>query len=204
MSEVVTKRLVEGPLPTPDAGLSEAEKQSLREQAVQAARVCGWIGGRKRCNRPRELFRESARMLNQLERDLVNLRSDQPSDDLQWLYDNIRLVRSDIQDLESGAKLLAKLPAVKTQNEDCIPRPVILSRALLEGAQYQLTEANFYFFIQAVEEIEPLRLAELGGMLPALKLVLLELLADRGFRALEAFKAEGAAARSWNIGQSHS
>lgn len=115
MSEVVTKRLADGPLPPPDTGLTETEKQALREQASQAARLCGWVGSRRRCNRPRELFRESARMLNQLERELMQLKSDEPSDDLQWLYDNIRLVRSDIQDLESGTKILSKLPAVKTQ-----------------------------------------------------------------------------------------
>jgi cyclic beta-1,2-glucan synthetase len=187
--------------PSADAELSEAEKAALRNCAVEAAKVCGWINTRRRCARPRELFRESARRLNRLERDLYRLETDAPSEDLQWLYDNLRLVRTDIQDLDSGTKILSKLPGVKTPKEDCIPRPVILSRALLDGAEDRLTEANFYFFIQAVEEIEPLRLAELGAMLPALKLVLLERLATRGLEALAAFRAGGANAPSLNVGR---
>ncbi|HEX4773114.1 MAG TPA: glucoamylase family protein [Bryobacteraceae bacterium] len=187
--------------PSVEAELTPAEKAALRTHAVQAAKVCGWVNTRRRCAHSRELFRESARRLNRLERELYQLETDAPSDDLQWLYDNLRLVRTDIQDLDSGTRILSKLPAVKTEQEDCIPRPVVLSRALLDAAEDRLTQANFYFFIQSVEEIEPLRLAELGAMLPALKLVLLERLALRGFDALNAFRTDGAKAPPKNVGR---
>ena len=146
--------------------LADAEKASLREHATQAARACEWIANKRCAKKPRELFRHCARRLHEAPcGELFALKSGEPSDDLQWLYDNLRLVRTDIQDLESGTKILAKLPAVRTDEEDCVPRPVVLGRELLAGSDYRLTESNFFFFIQSVEEVEPLRLAELGAML---------------------------------------
>ena len=200
MTESSTRVQVEAACVTPQFEVSEAEIAALREAAARAARVCGWAG-RKGCGkRPRELFRRSAAKLNTLERELLKSKTEQPSSDLEWLYDNLRLVRADVQDLEGGTKILAHMPAVRTSEEECIPRPVVLARALLEASDYRLTEGRFYYFIQGVEEIEPLRLVELGGMLPALKLALLELIAERGMKALEAFKAHGLDAPSFHLG----
>lgn len=201
MAEPATKRSSDLARPATVPNLTEAEKTVLRERARVAAQLCGWVGSRRSCSRPLEIFHESTRKLNELERDLFDLKTDQPSDDLQWMYDNLRLIRTDIHDLQSGSKILAKLPAVKTQTEECIPRPIVLSRALLEASEFRLSEDNFFFFIQSVEEIEPLRLAELGAMLPALKLVLLHELADRGLQALQSFSAEGPQAKSLHIGR---
>ena len=44
--------------------------------------------------------------------------------------------------------------------------------------------------LESVQELEPLRLAELWGMLPALKLVLLTTVTQVGFKALEEFRAD--------------
>ncbi|MBV9267247.1 MAG: glycosyl transferase [Acidobacteriaceae bacterium] len=199
MSDSIARVTVPGACAAPQVNISEPEKVILRDHAIKAARACGWLG--RRCaRRPRELFRRDAARLHDLEKELLALKSDEPSEDLQWLYDNLRLVHSDIQDLHSGTKILAKLPAVKTQSEECTPRPLVLSRALLVAAGYRLTESNFFYFVQTVEEIEPLRLAELSAMLPALKLALLQLIAERGFKALEAFRAHGGDAHSFDIG----
>jgi hypothetical protein len=132
---------------------------------------------------------------------LYELRTPEPSDDLQWLYDNLRLVRSELQDLRDATRILAKLPQVRAVGEEAIPRCIVLGRALLAASDYRLSQAEFAFYIEAVQEIEPLRLAELSAMLTALKLVLLNLLAERGYKALEAFRADGIAAPSQNIGR---
>ena len=201
MPDPISSAKVEDARTEPHLKLGEAEKALLREHAARAARACGWMANKRCARKPKELFRESARRLGALERELYALKSGEPSDDLQWLYDNLRLVRTDIQDLDSGTKILSKLPAVRTESEECVPRPVVLGRALLQATEFRLTEANFFFFIQSVEEIEALRLAELGAMLPALKLVILELLADRGFKALDAFRTQGASAPSLGVGR---
>ncbi len=189
------------PVRAPGLELSEAEQADLRDHAIGAARSCAWLRGPRASSRPREIFLTSARDLSRLERDLYKLRSGVPSEDLIWLYDNLRLVRTDIQDLHESTKILAKLPLVRTPTEECIPRCVVLARALLAATGNQLSEPAFSFFIEAAQEIEPLRLFELMGMIPALKLVLLELLAERGRKALDAFRAEGPTAPSYNLGR---
>lgn len=181
--------------------LSADEQTRLRAHAQQTARACGWLPGRRHSSRPREIYRQSLKRLNALERELYELRTPEPSDDLQWLYDNLRLVRSELQDLRDATRILAKLPQVRTAGEEAIPRCIVLGRALLAASNYRLSQAEFAFYIEAVQEIEPLRLAELSGMLTALKLVLLDLLADSGYKALEAFRADGAAAPSQHVGR---
>lgn len=181
------------------ANVSEDERAGLRENAVRAARSCAWLA--RRSGKPREIFRKSAKQLSRLERELYNLRSGEPSEDLKLLYENLRLVRTEVQDLEDGSKLLSKLPAVRTPKEESMPRCVVLARTLLAATKNRLSEPAFSFFIEVVQEIEPLRLAELWGMLPALKLVLLENLAGSGFKALEAFRGNGLDAPSFEIGR---
>ena len=110
-------------------------------------------------------------------------------------------MRSELQDLRDATRSLAKLPQVRAADEEAVPRCIVLARALLAASNYRLSQAEFAFYLEAVQEIEPLRLAELSGMLTALKLVLLNLLADRGYKALEAFRADGAAAASQNVGR---
>ena len=177
------------------------EQTRLRAHAHQTARACGWLPGKHHSSRPREIYRYSLKRLNALERELYELRTPEPSDDLQWLYDNLRLVRTELQDLRDATRILAKLPQVRAADEEAIPRCIVLARALLTATNYRLSQAEFTFYFEAVQEIEPLRLAELTGMLTALKLVLLDLLADRGHKALEAFRAQGAAAPGQNIGR---
>ena len=135
-----------------------------------------------------------------LQRDLYALRSGEPSGDVKWLYENIRLIRADLHDVSDAIKILRKVPQVRTPREPSIPRCLVLARALIAAANHQLTEPVFLFFLEAVQQIEPLRLAELGGMIPALKLALLEVLADRGRQALDAFETSGADLPSFGVG----
>ena len=150
--------------------------------------------------RTREIHRKSFKRLKVLEHDLYQLRSGEPSDDLRWLYDNLRLVHTELQDLHDSARQLARLPLVRTATEEAIPRCVVLARGLLEASKYRLSKPAFSFYLEAVQEIEPLRLSELWGILMALKLSLLELLAQRGHQALEAFGSQGESAKSFDVG----
>jgi cyclic beta-1,2-glucan synthetase len=187
--------------PPPGLELSETEQAELREQAIRTVRFCAWVRGKRYSSKPREIFLASATRLSTLERELYGLKSPEPSDDLTWLYDNLRLVRTDIQDLHEATKTLARLPLVRTSTDECIPRCIVLARGLLSATRNQLTETAFCFFLEAAQNVEPLRYFELLGMIPALKLVLLELLAERGSQALEAFRAEGLKAPSYDIGR---
>jgi cyclic beta-1,2-glucan synthetase len=198
MAEPSTETKIQPQQPEP-MKLSSTERAVLHEHAVIAARSCGWIPGKHHSSRPRELFRENARLLGGLQAAIRKLKSKKLSEDLQWLSDNLRLVRTDIEDLHDATRILARLPLVRTSTEESIPRCIVLARALLVAADYRLTEAAFSYFLDSVQEVEPLRFSELAGLLPALKLALLELIADRGHKALEAFHAEGVNAPSLDI-----
>jgi len=181
------------------AGLSANERDELREQATRAARSCAWLPGKRHSGRPSEVFRRSARRLYRLERDLYALRSGEPSEDLKWLYDNLRLLRTEAQDLRQAAKQLGKLPLVRTPAEESIPRCMALARSLLAAAQNSLNESVFSFFLEAVQDVEPLRLSELAGIIPALKVTLMETIAEDGRKALDAFRKNANDPPSYNL-----
>jgi len=180
--------------------LSDAEQARLREHATQAARSSAWLPGKGRSKRPRQIYRQCAARFSALERNLYSLRSGEPPDDVKWLYDNVRLLRSHLHDVADSTKPLGKLPQVRTARDESVPRCIVLARSLLSAIDNRLTEPAFAFFIEAVEQVEPLRLAELWGMIPALKLALLETIVEQGRKALEAFRAHGPDAQSFGIG----
>lgn len=182
-----------------EAGLTVAEQAELRARAVEAARACGWLSGRTRSRRAHALLHEVSGELGVLEHELRRYEGAETSADLRWLHDNLRLIQADLRDIESAAKTFAKVPLVRTTEEEAIPRCIVLARSFAAATQ-RLTEQAFSFFVDAVQQVEPLRLAELGGMLAALKLAYLETLAERGFQALAAFRAQGKDAESFGIG----
>ncbi|MFL6463047.1 MAG: glucoamylase family protein [Bryobacteraceae bacterium] len=182
-------------------GLSEAEQGELRSEAIRAARSAGWLPGKGLSGRPKELFRDSVQEFKRLKQAVFQEQPDELSEDLRTLYDNFRLIDAVISDLTDSTKFLSKLPQVRTSTEEAIPRAIVLARALLLASKNRLTVPAFSFFIESVQEVEPLRLAELWGMLPALKLILLGNLADAGFKALHAFRGGGPQATSHEIGR---
>ena len=185
---------------SPVVKLSPAELSHLREYAIRTARSCAWLSGKRHISGPRAIYRRLRQQISVLEQDLYALKTDEPSEDLRWLHDNFRLIRTDLGALRDSRRLLGRLPAVRTEHEDPVPRVVVLARSLVEGAKFKLTDQAFAEFVNAVEDVEPLRLAELGGMLAGLKISLLETIADRGPKALAAFRSEGPNAGSLGIG----
>jgi hypothetical protein len=177
---------------------SAADHVGLREVAVRTARSCGWLPN-KRSRLPRRLFLEATKRFNRLERRLYNLKSGEPTEDVRALYENLRLIRTDVRDLNDAMKLLSKLPVVRTGSDEPIPRCLVLATGLLSACVNDLSESQFTYFLEAVQEVEPLRLAEVEGMLPALKLAIFEALVDAGEKALEAFLAAGLNAPSFGI-----
>jgi hypothetical protein len=181
--------------------LTDAERAEVREHAIRAARSCAWLPRKRYSSRPRDIFRASMKRFSRLERELYELRSGEPSEDVKWLYQNLRLIRAEIQNLAGSTKLLGRMPQVRTATEESAPRCVVLARALVEVAKDRFSEALFAFFIESVQEVEPLREAELWGMIPALKLELVRSLAERGQQALAAFRTSGVDAPPFQVVQ---
>ncbi|MBV8865547.1 MAG: glycosyl transferase [Acidobacteriaceae bacterium] len=183
-----------------ESKLSSPERAKLQESAISAARSCSWLDGRRHSSGARRIYKKLRGRLSTLESELYRLRSDEPSEDLRWLYDNFRLIRTDLESIRDALRPLSRLPGVRTRNEERIPRVIVLSRSLIAAANDRLNEAVFSQFVLALEEIEPLRLNELGGMLDGLKVALLEELSELGPKALDAFRKHGRNAQSFGIG----
>ena len=128
----------------------------------------------RRCKR---LTAELKPLLNALDSPPVEAPS---SDDLRWLYENIRLLHTELQTTAATLKPLTKVPHVRTQEGDVFPRILAVGEGFLEAASYQFSEQKFTFFIRAFQEIAVLELRELWGLASALKLLLLEQIASRG------------------------
>ncbi len=184
-----------------NGGLSKAEQEKLREAATRAARSSGWFSGKRSSGTPREIYRRVKRQLAGLEHELYSLSTENPTEDLRWLYDNLRLIRTDLQGIRDSVRQLSKVPLVRTATEDAIPRCLVLARALVEALESPLTRASFTLYIDAVQQTEPLRYAELAGMLSALQLALLEKIAELGQKALNAFVSDGENAGSFHLGR---
>jgi cyclic beta-1,2-glucan synthetase len=187
------------PEPAPKLDPVLLDHEALVEHARRTARSCSWLGGRA-SRQTTEIYRKNLRRLKILERELYSLRSGEPCEDLRWLYDNLRLVHAELHDLKEGIRSLGKLPAVRTETEDSIPRCVVLARGMLAATKCQITQTKVAEYLEGVQDIDPLRLSEIDNFLLCVKLSLLELLAQRGLQALEAFRKSGKDAPSFEVG----
>ena len=105
------------------------------------------------------------------------------SEDLLAVHGNAKL-------LSSGARIVAselgqiELPVVSNQAE-IIPRVLAIAGAFLDQMETKFRKGEFIAFCKAFEETTPLYFHEIGALVPALKLVLLERITERGIRLLE-------------------
>lgn len=173
------------PLSLDVSELSEAEQAHLRSAAVSAARSAAWLPGKGRSARPRAILNDTLLLFKKVESRLRRTISDDSPEELRTLHDNLRLIHTSIADLQDSVKFLAKLPQVRTTGEDAIPRVIPLARTLVASTGERLTVAKFVCFVEAVQGVEPLRLGELWGMLPALRLVMFERITAEGKAALD-------------------
>jgi cyclic beta-1,2-glucan synthetase len=105
------------------------------------------------------------------------------SDDFRWLHDNLSLVSSESNPGDSIAPLF-EVPHVRNAMGATVPRVMAIAGGFLAATKYQFSEPAFTSYIEAFEETTDLKVKELWGLIPALKLVLLEEIVARGSRLL--------------------
>lgn len=176
--------------------LSEPEQIQLRTAAVAAARSAAWLPNKGRSSRPRQIFHVTLAQFRQVEAQARREINDDSTEELRTLYDNLRLIHTAIADLQESVKFVAKLPQVRTSSEEAVPRAVPLARALVAASGERLTVLKFVCFVEAVQTVEPLRLGELWGMLPALRLVMFERITAEAKAALAGELQTAAAPRN--------
>ncbi len=162
-----------------------ADLDALGAAAADLGRRLVWLPG----THSYRFFSERHRALRQaLKSVLTAFRGPLPKkpigDDFRWLYDNLRLLHSDLRGLKEGFKLVRKLPHVRTPDGAVTPRVLALAAGFLPATGYEFSERSLNGYVQAFQQSTTLKLHELWALVPALKLVLLEEIAARGSKVV--------------------
>src|SRR3984893_16457073 len=154
---------------------------ALSVAAADLARRLAWLPGTHSSRFFRERSRPPARVLKPVLAAFHGRLPEKPvGDDFHWLYDNIRLLHSDLHGIKDGFKSIRKLPHVRTPDGAITPRVVALAAGFLAAAGYEFSEKSLSQYVQAFQQSTPLKLRELWALVSALKLVLLEEVGARG------------------------
>jgi hypothetical protein len=111
-------------------------------------------------------------------------------EDLQWMYDNVRLVRVTQGDVKSAAASLRRVPHVRTPDKTVTPRVLAIAQDFLPTVEYQYSDHAFSAYVEAFQSLVVLNMDELSLLGPALKLVVLEEFVARGEEVLQAPEGE--------------
>ncbi len=159
--------------------------RTLRVKATELSQSLTWLPNTsssptfvERCNALRHV---SKPLFAGLESRRPELRV---SDDFRWLYDNTRLLCTELQNTAEALKRWKKMPHVRTHKGEIVPRIVALAEGFLDAAAYQFSEPEFTLFVEAFQQSTVLELRELWALVSALKLVLLEQIAAGGCRLM--------------------
>src|SRR5271166_4698516 len=105
------------------------------------------------------------------------------SEDLLWLRTNAQQLFSAARSITAELSSLT-LPVVSNKVE-ILPRVLAIAQGFLEQVGTTFTKSQFTAFCRAFEEATPLEFHEIGSLVPALKLVLIERIADIGVNYLD-------------------
>jgi len=181
--------------------------QAIHEGAEKLAHALVWLP-----NSPssRTFAERSSRLAHDLKPIFTALERRAPkspmSEDFRWLYDNSRLLYSELQNVIEELKAHIKIAHTRSTNGTIEPRPLALAEGFLEAVSYEFGEQEFSLFVEVFQQTTELQIRELWALVPALKLVLLEQIAARGKPLLEDPKVDsngvGACVRSLrDVGQ---
>jgi len=162
----------------PTRAANEARSQTLRRAATELAASVSWLPGTsssdefaKRCGTLVTFFKG---IFNEVEAAYSKTPG---SEDLLWLRTNAQQLSSSARQVASDLEPLNNLPVVSNKNE-IMPRVLAIAEACLGEADTALTKTQFTEFCLVFEETTPLEYHEIGALVPALKLVLLEKIAE--------------------------
>jgi hypothetical protein len=175
--EVVTAEAEDLGLPLEDM---VPEMQVLRSGAAELARNLAWVPG----HRESSILRDRCRILSRGFRPLLAALQSQPdntvSGDFRLLRQSAFLLQAELNDICATFKRPTDLAQVRARNDAVVPRIAALAEDYLVTTAYRFNETGFSNYIQAFQEIAVLSMAELWALIPVMKLVLLEQIAERG------------------------
>src|SRR5271155_781844 len=159
------------------------DPQVIRQRAEELARTLAWLPNTPSSQTFAERCHALAHDLKPIFAALELPVPDSPiSDDFRWLYDNERLLYTDLQDVVETLKSQATIPHVRTPKGETVPRVLALADGFLDAVSNEFTERDLVLFLEVFQQTTALQVRELWTIVAALKLVLLERIAVRGKR----------------------
>src|SRR5450755_4214956 len=126
-------------MPEPVRALRNPEL--IHAKAAELARTLMWLPDVTSSHTFGDRTRSVARKLKPIFAALDRPAPKSPtSDDFTWLYDNGRLVYSELQNVFSALKSLKKLPHVRNANGVTLPRVLALAEGFLEAVSFEFSE----------------------------------------------------------------
>jgi cyclic beta-1,2-glucan synthetase len=157
----------------------EEEVLPVRNAATELAASLTWLPDRDSS----ETFSTRCQVLMQQYTTL----SDRVDEGIDRAADSEDLIvlRGTIRMLVGGARAVcselsqASLPVVSHKSE-ILPRVLVIAQAFLDQMEAKFSKSEFTAFCMAFEETAPLQFHEIGSLVPALKMILLERIAQGG------------------------
>jgi len=158
-----------------------ADLRSLRAKAEELTRGLAWLPGTSSSRSFAERYRALRKKLRPVFRALEGPPPPDTAiaDDFRWLFDNVRLLPAELQNVADSLRDLKKLPHVRTPKGGIVPRVLAMAEGLMEASGYAFGEQGFTFFVEVFQKTTVLELQELSALIPALRVVLLEQVAAR-------------------------
>ena len=186
--ELVTTEAERDPVPAPE---SAPDLERLRTHAAELARGLAWTPG----TWSSDVFYDRSHALKPQIRKLLRRARNVPEtewfDDIRWLQDNGRLLHSELESASSELDGIKRLPHSRNRSFDVVPRALALAEGFLTAVDYQFSEQAFTAYVEGFQQTTILNLAELGALVPAMKLVLVEQASIRGSRAIAGASLQG-------------
>ncbi|HVI07175.1 MAG TPA: glucoamylase family protein [Candidatus Binatia bacterium] len=166
------------------ADASPAPESPMRPRAIKLAGTLAWVPGQKTST----ALRERSRLLYSAFRPIFaafeKLPSSDASSDLRALREAKFLLRVELDELAGTFRKQLSVPQVRDRGGLVVPRILPLTEDFLAAGAFQFSGRQFTEYILAFQEVAVLKVAELWTLIPVLKLVLLEQIAERGQRLL--------------------
>jgi len=163
---------------------NEAEDQSLRNVATELAATATWLPDRKSADYLSARCEQLLEQFKALSEDVEPVFQRNPnSAELLELRTSAILFISGARSAcgELGG---ASLPVVSSKAA-IVPRVIAIAETFVSQVDATFTQKQFTGFCMAFEELVPLLFHEIGSLVPALKLILLERIAERAIDLLE-------------------
>ena len=160
---------------------------AMRAPALELAARLGWLPGTptsdtfsKHCQK---LAGDFEVIFKRVESAFAQTPESSPKwEPLLWLRDNAQQLSSTARSVSDELGSLSQIPHVVSGDGEILPRVLAIAEAFLDQTGSTFSDANFTTFCLAFEETAPLEYREIGTLVPALKLVLLEEIAAQGLR----------------------